>query len=175
MKSMHYTSGSHSSTSAPSISYSTSVLFSDSWVDTGGYAKITSISSTQIKVKVYRSSNHDFSNVYRMTFRFYSERVSPNSCNDVTFVSSRYSDNHNTETDRGAESRYFWVQYNFYSTNGNSWPYWYGGDYYEFTFTFSSTGGDSTDPAIYFFVHSTITWEKSIYHHDDYDKCGCCG
>lgn len=93
---MHYTSGTHSSTSAPSVSYSTSELFSNSWVDTGGYAKITSMSSTQVKVKLYRSSNHDFSNVYKMTFRFYSERINPNTCTDVTFVSSRYSDNHKT-------------------------------------------------------------------------------
>ena len=66
----YYTSGSHSSTSAPGIPTHSSIMFSSSWVETSGYTKVQSYSSNQIKMRVYRGSN-DFSNVYRMTFRFY--------------------------------------------------------------------------------------------------------
>ena len=68
---MYYTSGSYSSTSAPSIPTHTSIMFSSSWVDTSGYTVIKDFTSNSIKVRVYRGSNADFSNVYRMTFRFY--------------------------------------------------------------------------------------------------------
>ena len=67
------------------------------------------------------------------------------------------------------------MQYSFYSTGGNSWPYWYGGDYYDFNFYFNSVSGDVNSPAIYLFAHTSITWEQSIYHHNDEGKCGCCG
>ena len=68
---MYYTSGSHSSTSAPSIPSHSSIMFSSSWVETSGYTKVMSYSSTSIKMRVYRGAAADFSNVYRMTFRFY--------------------------------------------------------------------------------------------------------
>ena len=68
---MYYTSGSYSSTSAPSIGGSSSILFSTSWLDSSGYSQITSYSSNSIVMKIQRGANMDFSNVYYMSFRFY--------------------------------------------------------------------------------------------------------
>lgn len=46
-------------------------IFGSGSVQRGGYTAITYVSSTQIRVTVYRDYNQDFSNVYRMGFRFY--------------------------------------------------------------------------------------------------------
>jgi len=76
--------------------------------------------------------------------------------------------------------RYFHAIYSYYSDGnnawnwGNNWPYWYGGDYYSFTFTFSSVGGDSSNNANYLFVTATILYETSVYHVQDSGKCGWC-
>ena len=109
-------------------------------------------------MRVYRGSNADFSNVYRMTFRFYTDRLTPSGCTGVSFTSNRYSSNHKSLTSCGTSSRHFWAIYNFYSTGGNSWPYWYAGDYYDFTFTFNSVSGDVSSNSIWMFGHTSITW-----------------
>ena len=94
-----------------------------------------------------------------MTFRFYTERLSVSGVTGVSFSSNRYSSNHRSVTTIGGSGNHFYAIYDFYSTGGNSWPYWYGGDYYDFTFTFNSVTGDVTTPAIYMFAHTSITWE----------------
>ena len=97
MAAIYYSSGSHSSTSAPGIPSRSSQLFDNNWVEhSNGYTKILSYSSTHISLRIYRGANYGFDNVYRMTFRFYTERFSVSGCNDVTFSSSRYSNNHKT-------------------------------------------------------------------------------
>ena len=130
MVQMYYTSGSYASTTAPNTGGSHSVLFSSSWVESSGYTKVVSYSSNSIKIKLYRGANADFSNVYYMSFRFYTERLQPNGCTGVSFYSSRYGSNFKSLTSCGSSTKHFWAHYDFYSTGGNSWPYWYAGDYY---------------------------------------------
>ena len=166
MVQIYYTSGSYASTAAPNTGGSKSVLF-NGWVDLSGYSKIVSYSSNSIKIQIKRGSNADFSNVYYMSFRFYTERLQPNGCTGVSFYSSRYGSNFKSLTSCGSESRHFWAHYDFYSTGGNSWPYWYAGDYYDFTFTFNSVTADVNSPAIYMFSSMSISWYQSIYHHGD--------
>ena len=175
MVNIYYTSGSYASKTAPGIPTHHSRYFDSSWVEASGYTKLVSYSSNQIRIKVQRGTNGDFSNVYRMTFRFYTERLTPSGCQSVSFSGNRYSSNFKSLTSCGASDRHFWAIYDFYSTGGNSWPYWYAGDWYEFTFNFNSVSGDVTSPAIYMFAHTTITWEQSIYYHGNEGQCGCCG
>ena len=129
MVEVYYTSGSHSSTSAPSTGGAKSVLF-NGWVDSSGYAKIMSYSSNSIKIQIKRGSNFDFGSTYYTSFRFYTERLQPNGCTGVSFWSSRYGSNFRSLTSCGTETRHFWAHYDFYSTSNVYWPYWHAGDYY---------------------------------------------
>lgn len=49
----------------------TNQLISTSWVDSNTWVKISALSTTQIKFTIYRSTTKTFSNVYKVTFRFY--------------------------------------------------------------------------------------------------------
>ena len=110
-----------------------------------------------------------------MTFRFYTERLNFSGCQGVSFTSNRYSANFKSLSGCYGTDRYFYTYYNFYSTGGNSWPYWYANDYFDFTFTFSSITGDVSNNPNFLFITSSINWYQSIYHHNDLGKCGCCG
>lgn len=69
---MYQASGSYSSSSAPSsYSVSTNRLYTSGWADTSGYSKILSISSTSIRVRLYRGSNIYLNDAYKVIFRFY--------------------------------------------------------------------------------------------------------
>lgn len=171
---MYYTyDWSYASPNGPSVTNRYAKIYGSSWADTGGYAKIISLSSTSIVVRLYRSTNADFSNVYRMVFRFYAERLSFSGCSSVSFTSNRYSSNHRALSGCGSSGRYFWADYSYYSNNYIEWPYWYGGDYYDFTFSFSSITGDVSNDPNYLFISSTINWWKSVWHVTDNSKCGC--
>ena len=84
-------------------------LLSSGWVDTNGYAKILSISSTQITVRVLRGSYLSFPNVYYMAFRFYAERLSFSNCRGVSFSSNRYSSNFKTLSGCSGSNKYFYA------------------------------------------------------------------
>ena len=172
---VYFTSGSWSSTSSPNHPAYYDRLITSGWTDTSGYAQILSVSSTQIKVRVRRGSAASFNNVYQMTFRFYTERLNFSGCQGVSFTSNRYSANFKSLSGCYGTDRYFHTYYNFYSTGGNSWPYWYANDYFDFTFTFSSITGDVSNNPNFLFITSSINWYQSIYHHNDHGKCGCCG
>ena len=170
---MFYTSGNYASTSAPNTGGNTARIYGSEWADTAGYSRIIGLSTTQIVVRLYRGNNAGFSDVYQMIFRFYVERLSFGTCQSVSFFSSRNSWNFRSLTSCGTSGKHFWAIYEYYSNNYIEWPYWYGGDYYDFYFTFSSISGDVSNDAAQLFVSTTINWQKSVWHVTDNDKCGC--
>ncbi len=68
---MYYASGSYADTAAPNLGASFSNIFSSSWVNTGGYAAITAVTSNSITVNLYRNTDFDFGYSFRVYFRFY--------------------------------------------------------------------------------------------------------
>ena len=93
-----------------------------------------------------------------MTFRFYVERLSFGTITNVGFCSNRYGCNFRSLTGYGTSGKHFWAIYDYYSNNYIEWPYWYGGDYYDFYFTFTSISGDVSNDANQLFVSTTINW-----------------
>lgn len=151
-----YNTGSYDSQSAPNTGGWTARLYGSNWYDSGSYAVILSYSSTSIRVRLYRGNNKDLQNVFRMTFRFYTERLTPSGCNGVTIQSNRYGTNFRSLNDYGTYSRHFYATYS-YLTNGNMyWPYWYANEYLDFTFSFSSVSGDVNNGADQMFVTATV-------------------
>lgn len=65
--------------------------------------------------------------------------------------SSNSGSNFRTLNTYGATNRHFWAIYDFYSQtnydNSYGWPTWYAGEYYDFTFRFSSMTGDVSNDA----------------------------
>jgi hypothetical protein len=52
-------------------------------------------------------------------------------------------------------------------------PYWYAGDYYDFTFSASSSfSGDIANNPNLLFVSTTIVWRKSVYYRNNNNQCG---
>lgn len=156
---MFYTSGSYASTSAPNTGGQTARLYGSNWADTAGYARIIGLSTTQIVVRLYRGNSASFYNVFSMIFRFYVERLSFNACQSVTFWNSRHGSFSRSLYQCSQSGKHFWAWYSYYVNGGFDWPYWYGGDYYDFTFTFSSITGDISNDANQLYISTTINWQ----------------
>jgi hypothetical protein len=148
-------------------SYSNYVNIWQSWsqTDTGGFTNIIGATSNSIIVRFCKSSSQDFSTTWRMTFRFYTERLTPSGCNSVSIKSSRYGWGYYGSTGYwsktcGVGDRMFYVTYHFYRPvyTMDQWPYWYGGDYYDLHFSFDSVGQDSTNNAQYLFASASIIY-----------------
>ena len=148
-------------------------LFSSSWADTGGYSKIISVNANTIVVRLYRSSTISFPSVYRMVFRFYAERLSFSGCNSgsVNMYNSRHGSNFRTFSGCDTSGRHFWLTYDYWSTPSYSvnpsWPTWYGGDYFDFTVSFSSISGDSTNDPAQLYISTTINYFKARWYYRD--------
>lgn len=164
--------GNYNSGSSPSYSGNNARLYGSSWADQSGYSQILSVSSNSITVRLYRATAWDPWYTPYLIFRFYVERLSFSSCNDVSFTSNRYSSNYYGETSCDATSKHFWVHYDLRSASNNHWYYWYAGDYYDFTFSFSSVTGDLVNPS-QLFVSTTVEWIQQYYYNNNYNKCGC--
>lgn len=174
MVDMYYTYNTgYSSTSSPSPPGYTARLYSSSWNDGGGYAQILSISGNSINVRVYRSTARDFTNVYEMWFRFYSERLTFNTCTGVTMTSPWYGTDFRTYAGCGAFARHFYAVYSYINNGGQSWPYWHAGYYIDFAFTFNSITGDSTNDPDALYLHATMSYFTSVYYYSNTGQCGC--
>jgi len=137
--------------------------------DLTGYAQIIDMGSNYIRVRFRLYQNHDFAgaSTYRMTFRFYTPRITVSSCSSVTSLwNSRYGNGYwgsNTgawSVSCGTGTNRFYASFRFYynTQTMNQWPYWYSGDYTDMTFNFGSVGKHvNTNPnALY--TSATLIW-----------------
>lgn len=163
----------YSSTSGPPSSYSVTRLYSSSWADTGGYAQILSVNTNSINVRLYRSSTISFPNVYEIWFRFYSERLTFNTCTGATMSSPWYGTNFRSYAGCGAFDKHFYVYYSYMSNGGQDFPTWHSGYYIDFTVTFNSITGDSSNDPSALYLHATISYFSSVYYYSNTGQCGC--
>lgn len=150
-------------------------ILSSNNIRTEGYSKITYTSSNQIKVKLYFSASRSMYKVYRMGFRFYTPRLMTTSCQSVSVWTSRWSwNNFNGNAyspgsfgvycgNAGTNTRRFYAIFDMWYTTSQSrypyqWPNFGNGDTYEFTFTFSSVGGDNQNYPGYLWVSASMVW-----------------
>ena len=115
-----------------------------------------------------------------MGFRFYTERLQVGSCSSVSIASSRYSSpwcnsgGTCTVNCYTGDRMFAAIFYNYVNAlNQNEWPYWYSGDYYDLTFTFSSVTQDVSNYANEVFAQGTLTYEFTQYFTTDCTHCGC--
>jgi len=143
------------------------------------YAQIVSVTSTQIVVKIYKSSYLDLTTVYRIGFRFYTQRLNPSGCNNVSVYTARYSWPYGASTGSwsvscGVGGYMFYAIFSGYypASPLDQWPSWIGGDTYQLTFNFNSISEDATNNANFLFVTASIVYESSAYYAES--GCGCC-
>ena len=145
---------------------------------TEGYSTILSVTSTQVRVRLYASTSRAFHKVFRMGFRFYAPRLILTGCTGVSVWTSRWGWNnfngnaaspgsfgvHCGNGLSSGSSRRFYAFFDMYytisySTYPNQWPNYSNGDTYDFTFTFSSvTGAAVTDYPNYLWVSASMLW-----------------
>lgn len=141
------------------------------WVDNydGGSVKITALSSSSITIAATKGSNFYQANIYRMSFRFYMERLTFSggcsvSSSGVPRSGGVCTPSGNTLT----------LNYSFYDTgNGNNhdWPQWTAGTTYTWTFSVSVAGELNAD---YLFVTMAYSWFRSVYYSRS-SQCGTPG
>jgi hypothetical protein len=153
-------------------------------IDGSGYSQVISVSSTQVKVRMYLNGPYDFySQTFRLVFRYYFGRLTfSGTCSIANIYSSRYGNNYwclsgSCSATCGNLDRQIYASFYMYraQTSQYQWPYWYGGDYLDLTFTFGSVGGDVSNNANQLFVQGTLVWENTAYYYNNIGKCGCCG
>jgi len=120
---------------------------------------------------------------FRLGFRFYTPRLQVGSCSSVSATFNGGS-NTNYWCQQGScsatcrsDGRRFYANFHMYrnAVSQSQWPYWSSGQYYDFTFTFSSVteDTDSLTFANHIFITGALVWENSRYHINDNSKCGC--
>lgn len=156
---------------------------------TEGYSDIYYVSSNQIKVRLYASVSRSFAQVWRMGFRFYTPRLTVDSCSSISVYTSRWGTLPFSSAASpgsissycgtgGTGSRRFYAIFDMYYTtsssrNSDQWPSFSNGDTYEFTFTFSSVGGDRGNYPNYLWVSASMLFENDYYYYQ-HSICGCC-
>jgi hypothetical protein len=136
---------------------STRIFTGSNNVRTGGFAKITALTSNSITVRLQGDITSSMDGAYRMGFRFYSPRLVPSTCSGITVTTSRWgaigfsgyarSPGSIAASCGTGGSRKFFAIVNMYYLQGSTdwpkqWPPYHPNDYFDFTFTFSSVGGD---------------------------------
>ncbi len=136
----------------------------------GGNVIITAVTSMTITVQVTLASNYDFSDAtWRIGFRFYTHRLQVNTCNSITVSSYRYGGDRPASWCQSGGTctascytgdRMFGVVFSMYRNAyyQRQWPYWYGGDWYRFVFSFNSVTQDATNNANSIFIQGTTIW-----------------
>jgi hypothetical protein len=147
----------------------------------GGHVQIQEVTGTTIKVRMRLYGDYGFDDAtFRMGFRFYVSRLQVGTCSSVTVASSRYgtpycqSGGTCSATCYKGDRMFAGIFYNYRNAYYQSgWPFWYNGDWYDFTFTFSSVTSDVSNYANEVFVQGTLVYEFTRYHSNDCSKCGC--
>jgi hypothetical protein len=96
------------------------------------------LSSTQIQFRVRKGSTSTFSRVYKMTFRFYVERLTfSGACSVATRPVSQSGDSCSVS----GNSITFAYSSFFNTGNSHNWPTWSAGSEYVFKFNIGSITG----------------------------------
>jgi hypothetical protein len=144
-------------------------ISSTSDIDTNGWVKITSVASNSINFQMYKGSTISFSSTYKMTFRFYVDKLSfSGGCSVSSFTIGGKGSPSCT-----ASNKYISITYSYFSTNNgnNVWPTWSAGSSYYLTISTTVSGYSNAD---YLFVTMTYTWQNAQYYVNNQNSCGYC-
>jgi hypothetical protein len=137
-------------------------LYDSSWADTSGFSKIISVSTSSITIRVQRNSNWNPGETYRIGFRFYTERIQGAGSCTLTSLTKNGGSHGIPNFQNGGCSFHDRHVYMYITTESNSnhyFPFWYAGEYYDFTFSASSSfSGDITNNPNLLFASTTIAW-----------------
>ncbi len=132
--------------------------------------RITGLSSSSISFQVVKGSNFYVSDVYKMSFRFYTPRLSfSGGCSVSSSTNLPRSDGVCT-----ASGNSLILNYSFWDASGNNyhdWPQWSAGVGYSWTFSVTVSGELNSD---YYFASMAYSWYKSTYYSRS-SQCGTPG
>jgi len=165
----------------------TRILSSSNNVRTEGCAKILGVTSTTVTVSLYGAVFQSMYPVYRLGFRFYTQRFSVTNCIGVTMTVSGWTSfswtgsyNPNAGSiqvagigngqNNAAANKFYTILYMMRYPSYTTWPYqWWdfssSGTTYTFTFTFSSVQGDFSYKPNSLWISASMIWENSYWYY----------